>query len=770
LRPAEEALLSRFFLTKTFDGTSLRLVHDGLDDLVPGLATALPLDAKSRRLLRSANADTVLRRLTAYDNYQSQTQKAAVRALLTMPGGAALMVSMPTGSGKSLLFQIAPVWWSEKAPGSCVVVITPTIALAEDHERTLLSMPALASSRAISGSVTGNARRTILDAFRRGEIPILLLSPEAALSAQVQEVLLEAAQAPEQKFGLGARLSALFIDEAHIIENWGRSFRPDFQRLSALARRLREANGDFRVVLLSATLGPAARDELHRAYAGDSWLELHAETPRYEFDLVVGHFDSADQRADALLSAIDLAPRPTIIYTTRVDEAGALFKKLRDERGYRRIELFTGEITSGAERRRIVNGWAANEFDLVVATSAFGLGVDKPDVRSVIHACLPETPSRYYQEIGRAARDGFQGLGLCLWTTSKAKPESDEGDAFGLAANSWLTRPKAEARWKALIQTGSMRWEQSRLRLKVDLDSAREGLGPFTGERNRGWNRTLLMLMQRTGVLNVDVVIEPEDGSAEWEFLLDSTELLEDGSQASAIWDKIFKVRDAEQSQSITEHNRFTALMRGHGEQCLLTGVFHEIEPDVWDVPWCGRCPQCRAHDVPPPKTLVSRGLDQTWVQETPVNANGQLILIAPNALHSPEALGRMLELLLGAGVEQFVVPDEWVEHSVKALLDKEARYGFVIGLEEWLNDGWRLAPLSTGVILGVFSGDLDAVRKHCRAFIVNDKQQLFLVANPSTDVGGRPLSQVAGLLSYDEEQLSALASKRASGYGVRDV
>src|SRR3546814_9498726 len=80
------------------------------------------------------------------------------------------------------------------------------------------------------------------------------------------------------------------------------------------------------------------------------------------------------------------------------------------ERQYKRIALFTGQITNGDERHQIVEDWAAERIDIVVATSAFGMGVDKSNVRTVVHACLPEGPSRWYQEIGRAARDGHQGL------------------------------------------------------------------------------------------------------------------------------------------------------------------------------------------------------------------------------------------------------------------------------------------------------------------------------------------------------------------------
>jgi ATP-dependent DNA helicase RecQ len=142
LSPEEVAELTRFGLARTF-GDALRLVVSELDEIAPGLEEALRFDPRSRRVFRSATADAVLRRCSGHVAYQSATQKAAIRALLTMPGGAALMISMPTGSGKSLLFQLGPRFWRETEPQACCVVITPTIGLADDHERTLRQLPGL---------------------------------------------------------------------------------------------------------------------------------------------------------------------------------------------------------------------------------------------------------------------------------------------------------------------------------------------------------------------------------------------------------------------------------------------------------------------------------------------------------------------------------------------------------------------------------------------------------------------------------------------------
>src|SRR4029077_12240151 len=119
--------------------------------------------------------------------------------------------------------------------------------------------------------------------------------------------------------GLNAHLTTFFVDEAHIIESWGRSFRPDFQRLPGLVTALRATNPELRTVLLSATVNDAARYELKRAFGTTEFLPVEAKVARYEFDLVHVRIDTAVDRDALLVELIDRLPRPAIIYTTLVN-------------------------------------------------------------------------------------------------------------------------------------------------------------------------------------------------------------------------------------------------------------------------------------------------------------------------------------------------------------------------------------------------------------------------------------------------------------------
>nr|WP_315052701.1 helicase-related protein [uncultured Brevundimonas sp.] len=767
LSSEEEETLKRFGLAKASEG-AVRLLTDDLDEIADGLSSALRLDAEPRKLFATAAADAALRRCMGHTAYTSVTQKAAIGALLTMPDAATLMVSMPTGSGKSLLFQLAPLWWRREVPGACVIVVVPTIALAEDHERTLQSIPGLEGSRALTGAMAPAHRDEVLQAFRRGETPVLLLSPEAAFGS-ARDALLNAAAPAEDKFGLAGRLMAVFVDEAHIIESWGRTFRPDFQRLPGLIDALADLNPALKTVLLSATLTPAARNVLRKTYVRGEWLEVDARIPRFDFDLAVRAFTDPAEREDVLLQAIDRLPRPALVYTTRVDQAEALHRRLR-QRGFKRVEVFTG-ATQGPDRQRIIRGWASQKFDLVVATSAFGLGVDKGDVRAVVHACLPETPARWYQEIGRASRDGHQGLALTLFTRTRAEERrfsadednedrpgrSDEELARRLAGAGWLSRPKAEARWTALVNSCKPEWtEDGHRKLILSLDSAREGLGRYTGEHNRGWNRSLLNLLQRAAVVELRADPPSEDKSGDgavepetWEVTLLDDRLVSPGEGWSDVWDLVFATRDAEKRQAIGELDRFRKLMSGVFEGCLLRETFALIEPGV-DAADCGRCEDCRKAGRSPPTFVQPEGASHTWSRPEPPSSalGGGMLLVG----HEGD-LPRLIDRLARVGIEQIIASGERLQMIADALAKSPARFGFLHDLDDWLGPGRVIASVPTAVLADDRT-DLAKILDRANALILDRPgQTLALVADPERQIDRRPLYHIASPQAPIHEQ-----------------
>jgi len=754
----EYALYARFGLARTNSDTAVRIVDEEEQSDLDGLQAALRFDSAPRHAYEPASPDGVLLRLSQHECYRTVAQKAATRALLTQPPGSGLMVSMPTGSGKSLLFQIAANFERETQAGACAIVITPTVALALDHERTLSGMQGLEASKALTGDTPFAEAEAIINGFRRGAVPLLLLSPEKALSPTLLDHLVEAATPASVEFGLEARLTHLFVDEAHIVESWGRGFRPDFQRLPALLGRLRQANPAIRAVLLSATLPESARTVLRSAWQLDGdWLEVDARLPRYEHDIVVASYAWESQRDAALDYLIDRAPRPAIIYTTQVADAAALQARLRDsDHGYRRVALFTGD-TGAQDRRRIVDQWAADELDVVVATSAFGMGIDKADVRSVIHACLPEGPARWYQEIGRASRDNGQGLAACLFVDGPT--DSDVKQAYGLATSGWLTRDLAEQRWAGLLAAATARkYVGDRLQMTIDLDAFREGLRPRAGDWNRGWNMTLLTLLQRAGVLRV-LSMPMDGGQPEFAWTIEILDARLLSGVDDAVWQKVSDLRDGELADARADLDAFVKVMRHPTKACVTRTAFEIIEPHSY-APACGRCPSCRKTGITPPSHLVAAGLEQLWSEPGACRTAlpRETLLVTPTDPQFEDGLARLVETLTRSGIDQIVVPHGLAGRTAAHMLHADTRLGLVLDEREWLGEN-RLADVPTALLLPDDALAAEIMVDRAGDFRARCSSPLLIVARPERIVRGRRLDQtVSRYAPYAEAQLAGLA------------
>lgn len=762
LSTPEIRLLARFGLALTSNDRVIRVVDEEDMPGLSGLSTALVLDGQQRQIFETASPDAVLLRLTDHREYRTSAQKAAVRALLTQPDGSGLMVSMPTGSGKSLLFQIAANFGREVESGACAIVITPTVALALDHERTLSRMRGLEGSRALTGDTPPADAEAIINGFRRGTVPILLLSPEKALNRTLSDHLVEAAKPTSVEYGLDARLTHMFVDEAHIVETWGRSFRPDFQRLPALLARLRNANPTLRAVLLSATLPDTSRTILRESWRLDGdWLEVDARLPRYEHDVVIGHFPSDSQRQVALNHVIDRAPRPLILYTTEIAAAKAIHDQLRDERGFGRVALFTGD-TGARDRRRIVEDWAGNAYDIVVATSAFGMGIDKPDVRTVVHACLPEGPARWYQEIGRASRDSGQGLAVCLFVDG-AKT-SDVKQAYGLATAGWLTRDLAEHRWSAMVKAaGGRKFVGERQQMTIDLDAFREGLRPKAGDWNRGWNMTLLTLLQRAGILRVQTIATDGD-QPEFSWTVEILDHRALEGVNDDLWQKISDFRTAELAEVRADLDVFVDLMRHPDRNCVTRTTFELIEPRSFAPP-CGRCPWCRETGVTPPHLLHAAGLEKIWTSPAQERSSlpNDTLLVAPTDPHFETGLSKLVAILTAAGVDQFVVPCGLAERVARLMVASPTRLGLVLDEREWTGEN-RLADVATAVLLPDSAVGADAFMDRLDIFRRDHDAPLLVVARPDRVVRGRRLDQSLSRYAPYSQDLLALGVGETAG------
>lgn len=437
--------------------------------------------------------DPAVAAIAGIDAYRSRSQASAVRAAALADPESTLHVVLPTGTGKSLV-GITPGLLAAKG---VTVVVVPTIALALDQERQLLKRfpdQRLPAELAYYGDRPHTEKAAIMERLRNGSQKVLFTSPEALVKGLAQSL---------RHLASRGELSHLVIDEAHLVRSWGLSFRPDFQLVASLVGELRDlarANSIAppRVVLLTATLSEQAlllNDDLF-AGANDS-VFVGSTFLRTELRYMFSPPTSAEERIDRVIEALRHLPRPAIVYTTKKGAAEEIAERLR-EAGFARTAVFHGDVKS-EERLDILRRWSGNDeptsCDIVVGNSAFGLGVDQSDVRTVLHACVPASVDRFYQEVGRGGRDGHAALSVWLPTTT------DEQEGRSIENATILGDEKGWGRWQAMRNARVDDYPAER-RMVLDTGTVPPWL-TYQSDKNQLWNRNTLVFMQRAGLLDV---------------------------------------------------------------------------------------------------------------------------------------------------------------------------------------------------------------------------------------------------------------------------
>jgi ATP-dependent DNA helicase RecQ len=308
-------------------------------------------------------------------------QEEAIEAVLARHDA---LVVMSTGSGKSAIYQIAGLL----TPGATVVV-SPLIALQRDQVEALAKRAAGGAAQ-LNSKVARADREEALAELAEDALEFLFLAPEQLANP---DVLAELAI---------ARPSLLVVDEAHSISEWGHDFRPDYLQLGAAA----EALGRPTILALTATAAPPVRDEIVSLLGmrDPEVLIRGFDRPNIRPEVVSFHGDNAaDRKARALVERIVATDPPGIVYVATRKESAELAERLR-EHGVAAASYHAG--MRGSERDEVQTRFMDGDVAVVCATTAFGMGIDKADVRWVFHAEVSESLDAYYQEIGRAGRDG----------------------------------------------------------------------------------------------------------------------------------------------------------------------------------------------------------------------------------------------------------------------------------------------------------------------------------------------------------------------------
>jgi ATP-dependent DNA helicase RecQ len=465
-------------------------------------------------------------------------QEEAVTALLD--GRDVLLVS-PTGSGKSFPYQVAGVL----IEGSTLLV-SPLVALQHDQ---VVHLPDDRRTRGvrISSAETTAQRREALAAVERGEVEFLAMAPEQLARAEVLERL------RRRPPGLVA------VDEAHCISTWGHDFRPDYLRLGELVDAFADGRERPRLIAMTATAASPVRDDIV--------ARLHMRDPsvivtgfrRDNVDLSVQRCLDADDQRERVVAAVLEQDGVGIVYC-RTRRSAELYADRLAAEGVAACAYHAG-LRAG-ERRDRHEAFLAGDVRVVAATSAFGMGIDKPDVRFVVHAEVPESPDTYYQEFGRAGRDGEDAEAVLFY-----RPEDLALGRFfsgGIPAERDVAAVVSAAR--ALAASGEDAGPKA--------VAERAGMGP----RKTGRILNLYEEVRRSA---------DEDGSGLDGSGLDDSGLDDSGKVVAAVVQRAEAQQDLERSR--------VEMMRGYAEtdRCrmeYLLGYFGEDDDRL-----CGRCDNCRA-------------------------------------------------------------------------------------------------------------------------------------------------------------------------------
>jgi ATP-dependent DNA helicase RecQ len=295
-----------------------------------------------------------------------------------MEGRSALAI-FPTGGGKSLCYQLPAVLLDGTA-----LVVSPLLALMKDQVDGLIAK-GVAAAR-LDSTLSADHYSETLSQLKQGELKLLYVSPEKLANTEFQKSL------------KGVNISLIAVDEAHCISEWGHNFRPDYLKLTTIFRKLRVS----RILALTATATPKVETDIRRQFriAKKDVVKLSFHRPNLDLRITPC---SRDNRKSILLEKVSNCAKPAIIYVTRQETAEEIATFLTKQKLNART--YHAGLRSDL-RREIQEEFMCGEIEIVVATIAFGMGVDKSDIRAVFHYNLPKSLEGYTQEIGRSGRDG----------------------------------------------------------------------------------------------------------------------------------------------------------------------------------------------------------------------------------------------------------------------------------------------------------------------------------------------------------------------------
>jgi ATP-dependent DNA helicase RecQ len=312
-------------------------------------------------------------------------------AILALVSKRDTLVVMPTGSGKSAIYQVAGAMRR-----GAVLVISPLIALQKDQVDSILASEGGLTAMVVNSTLAAAELTEALEQVASGKLKFIFLAPEQLAKQEVITAL-------EQ-----ARLAMIAIDEAHCISQWGHDFRPDYLQLG----RIIEALGHPLTIAMTATASEEVRAEIIERLGMRKPRVFVSSFDRPNIRLRVDRFEEEDRKLEAITHQIRWADKPGIVYVGTRKMAEKIMQGLEEE-GIRALYYHGG--LKAAEREEIQDRFMSGDAEVIVATNAFGMGIDKADIRFVYHYDAPDSLDSYYQEIGRGGRDGERAEAILFY-------------------------------------------------------------------------------------------------------------------------------------------------------------------------------------------------------------------------------------------------------------------------------------------------------------------------------------------------------------------
>jgi ATP-dependent DNA helicase RecQ len=332
--------------------------------------------------------------------YFREGQEEVISSVLQQKDTIAML---PTGTGKSLCYQL-PAY----IQGGTVLVVSPLLSLMQDQVEHMKVMGEK-NAVALNSFLEFKEKNYILKTIRKYKF--IFISPEMLMSPKVMEKLKDLS------------ISLFVVDEAHCISQWGHDFRPDYQRLG----EIRTVFGSPVTLALTATANYEVREDIKRILLMSDCNEIVYSADRPNISLAINKPSTFHEKMDSLLEMVSSYQSPGIIYfsSKKMAEETAAWLK---QKGLLKTAYYHGGMEQ-EQRILIQQQYLHGQLDIICATSAFGMGINKPDIRFVIHFHLPSSAEAYLQEIGRAGRDGKPSIALLLYTPG------DEGLLYQIIEN-----------------------------------------------------------------------------------------------------------------------------------------------------------------------------------------------------------------------------------------------------------------------------------------------------------------------------------------------